>query len=72
MVKDSLEAKLEALYALRVQQKTALQKEREAAESSEKAIAFFTAFLAVIAIALIVFSVIRLVLQLKNNNTVGA
>lgn len=72
MVKDSLEAKLGALNALRVQQKTALQKEREAAESSEKAIAFFTAFLAVIAIALIVFSVIRLVLQLKNNNTVGA
>ena len=72
MVKDSLEAKLGALNALRVQQKAALQKEREAAESSEKVIAFFTTFLAIIAIALIVFSVIRLVLQIKNKNIVGA
>jgi tetratricopeptide (TPR) repeat protein len=72
MVKDSLEAKLEALNALRIQQKTALQKEREASESSEKAITFFTAFLAIIAIALIVFSVIRLILQLKSKNIVGA
>lgn len=72
MVKDSLEAKLGALNALRVQQKAALQKEREAAESSEKVIAFFTAFLAVIAIGLIFFSVIRLILQLKKNYTVGA
>ncbi len=72
MVKDSLEAKLGALNLLRMQQKTALQKEREVAESKEKVITFFTTLLAIIAIGVIVFSVMRLVLQFKNKNIAGA
>ncbi len=72
IVKDSLDAKVAALNALRLQQKTALQKEREATESSEKLITIMTTFLAIIAIGVIVFSVMRLIIQFKSNNTVDA
>jgi tetratricopeptide (TPR) repeat protein len=72
MIKEDLEAKLAALQVLRIQQKEALQKEREAAARKEKTITFITAVMAIGALLIIAFSVVRLILQFKSNNALGA
>ncbi|MCG3166370.1 MAG: hypothetical protein POELPBGB_02148 [Bacteroidia bacterium] len=67
LVQDSLEAKLAALNTLRIQQRAALQKEREAAARREKLTAFITTVLAGVAVGIILFSVVRLILQFRTN-----
>lgn len=67
MVQDNLEAKLAELNTLRIQQRAELEKEREANSRSEKLTAIITAVLAIVAVGVISFSVVRLILQFRTN-----
>ena len=67
MIKDSLAAKFAALQVVRTAQRGALEKEHEAAEIMQRMVTVFTSVIALIAIGIIGFSVVRLVMQFRSN-----